>query len=188
MNSVHELGSRTMSKKFDSGKYRVEPGQKQAECTECTTQGQPARCRACWAPRPRACRAPVPTCRARPCRAPYLPRVPAARHACRTPCLLCATPATPSPAPHARPTQRPCACLRAQHTPARAPAAQPLLYRGLAGHYIAIQSNLALAPQSQYKFCIAIQITSLTQLPLLQYTPVYCNSNPTLQASFSAIQ
>ena len=28
MNCVHKPGSRTMSKKFDSGKYRVEPGQK----------------------------------------------------------------------------------------------------------------------------------------------------------------
>ena len=177
MNSVHEPGSRTMSKKFDSGKYRVEPSQKQVECTECTAQGQPAR--------PGRARPALPA-------RPLHPAPARLQRACaclpRAPCLSCATPATPSPAPYARPAQRPCACLLAQQAPARAPTAQPLLYRGLAGHCIAIQSSLALAPQSQYNFCIAIQIPSLTQLPLLQYTPVYCNSNPTLQASFSAIQ
>ena len=36
MNSVHEPGSRTMSKNLTPEKYRVKPGQKQAECTKCT--------------------------------------------------------------------------------------------------------------------------------------------------------
>ena len=68
MNRVHE---QCPKKNFDSGKYRVEPGQKQAECTECTAQGQPAR------PAPsQPC--PARSARARAC-LPRAPRAPAAR-------------------------------------------------------------------------------------------------------------
>ena len=48
MNCVHEPGSRTMSKKFDSGKYRVEPGQK----TGRVHSPRPARAPAAPAARP----------------------------------------------------------------------------------------------------------------------------------------
>ena len=104
MNSVHEPGSRTMSKKFDSGKYRVEPGQKQAECTECTAQGQltrpgraPRAQAARLAPRPRACRPASPAPRARAC-CSALPR---AALACRTRCERLRPSACAPPAPRA---------------------------------------------------------------------------------------
>ena len=55
MNSVHESGSRTMSKNLTQEKYRVKSSQKQAECTECPALGQPARPLAPRAPAPAAC-------------------------------------------------------------------------------------------------------------------------------------
>ena len=84
MNSVHEPGSRTMSKNPTQEKYRVKSGQKQAECTECTALGQ----------------AVCPLGSARPC-APCA-RAPAAR------LLLPARPAGARAVP-ARPACVPCA-------------------------------------------------------------------------------
>ena len=120
MNSVHEPGSRTMFKNFDSGKYRVEPGQKQAECTKCIAQGQAARpapsqpCPALSA-RARAChralpRAPIqsppaagakPACVSARVRAPtaILPRAPRAPQRLRAPGPTCALARAPT---HAR--------------------------------------------------------------------------------------
>ena len=61
MNSVHESSSRTMSKNLTPEKYLVKPGQKQAECTKCTTLAKPRAQRPCRAPqRPSACVCAVP--------------------------------------------------------------------------------------------------------------------------------
>ena len=134
MNSVHEPGSRTMFKNFDSGKYRVKPGKKQAECTECTAQGQAARpapsqpCPARSA-RARACRARparLPSVRL-PCapRPPVRPamsaRLPRAPYCLRAP-AACAPQRPPAPSP-ARP-RTPAWALRARLAPAR-PASYP---------------------------------------------------------------
>ena len=51
MNSVHEPGSRTMSKNLTQEKYRVEQGQKQAKCTKCTALASPC-AQAARLPRP----------------------------------------------------------------------------------------------------------------------------------------
>ena len=69
MNSVHEPSSRTMSKYFDSGKYRVEPGQKQAECTKCTALASPG----AQAARPAPCRAAATRLRPAAARPPRTP-------------------------------------------------------------------------------------------------------------------
>ena len=142
MNSVHEPGSRTMSKNFDSGKYQVEPGQKQAECTECTAQGQPARPGrepSAHPALPRALRA-RPRLSLRPvARAPraYPSSACRARHACLCPRACqrprsCRPPATRAPAPtcalsraptHAQPSAPAPAC--APSTPACARPARP---------------------------------------------------------------
>ena len=94
---------------------------------------------------------------------PAHPRAPSARTPVPLTCApaLCrAAPHARAPtAPHARPAQRPCAYLRAQ----------PMLYRGLAGHCIAIQSNLALAPQSQYKILYCNTNCPLALPSLSQY-------------------
>ena len=122
-----------------------------AQCPGRAPAAQPA------LPRPRAC-CRSPAYRARASRA-CIPSTRAARLPRARLLLTFPAPASPAPArsqPSARalPAQRPCACLRAQQAPARAPTAQPLLYRGLAGHCIAIQSSLALAPQLQYIFFV----------------------------------
>ena len=125
MNSVHELGSRTMSKNLTQEKYRVKPGQKQVECTECTAFGQPARpgpapspgrtpLPRAWRALPRACRALARrrvrprsrlrslACRSCRLRAPLLPPARPARaqsqHA-QCPAPACARPAPPARAP-----------------------------------------------------------------------------------------
>ena len=124
----------------------------------------PAARSACRTPAPRAPRdcTPVPPVRARlllPAAPRAMPHA-SARAPCR-PARLSAPPARLAPAPHARPAQRPCACLRAQH----------LLYRGLAGHCIAIQSSLA-HPSSHntiFFFCIAIHVPH-QPFSLLQYS------------------
>ena len=131
MNSVHEPGSRTMSKNLTQEKYRVKSGQKQAECTECTTLGQPARpgrapnaqatralrtCRACCCASHACCRAPrallhpayLPSVRLpgapRPLARPPAPaRLPAP--ACLPPTCH-ARPSTCAPLPLARPSAR----------------------------------------------------------------------------------
>ena len=103
MNSVHEPGSRTMSKNLTQEKYRVEQGQKQVGRTECTAKSQPA----C----PGRAR-PAPACRARPARL---------RPACRAP-----LPRMMPPAPHARVPAAPRARgLSFLAAPARAPSACP---------------------------------------------------------------
>ena len=179
MNSVHLVTQE---------KYRVEPGQKQAECTECTAQSQPAgpgrAPRACCRAQPRALRFRPPTLRAPRAPAPAacaqrLPaRLPAARPAC-TPALC-----PRAPAPAARPA-RALACCHAcciatqakpphntswptvlQYTPA--PSRPVLQYTLLTAHlrplccntnpYIAIQFQPSKLPSLQYKNCIAIQI------------------------------
>ena len=95
MNSVHEPGSRTMSKNLTSEKYRVKPGQKQAACTECTaswpssTPGsvRPARPSLPVARATRAPASPEPRAPTRP-EGPALPR-----------------PSAPAPAPSPTSTQ-----------------------------------------------------------------------------------
>ena len=81
MNSVHEPGSRTMSKNLTPKKYRVKLGQKQAKCTKCTALASPRLPRSRCAPRPprarllrstRPCPARLAACRARQ-RAPRSP-------------------------------------------------------------------------------------------------------------------
>ena len=94
MNSVHEPGSRTMSKNLTPEKYRVKPGQKQAECTKCTALANPRTQAARPAPRPRA------------------PRTPAVVRS------LCPVPARPCPA-----RQRPATCRARSRSP-RSPSAQ----------------------------------------------------------------
>ena len=125
MNSVH-LVTRE--------KNRVESGQKQAECIECTAQSQPARLGS-TRPAP-ACRAP----RARPARLPLLAPSACPRaclpHSLRTrqrfarPCRA-APRARPSLLPARLPPARPAPCLPArQRTPAcppRAPCYLPCL-------------------------------------------------------------
>ena len=134
-------------------KYRVDPGPKQAECT---ARSQPSST-------PTRLSRPAPRARARsalarPCRPRLLPSAPAA---CAPQLSACA------------PSRTPNACLRAQPRPA---PAQPLLYRGLVGHYIAIQSSLALAPKSQYNFCIAIQIPSCQPSFSIAIQTLSCNT------------
>ena len=156
MNSVHEPGSRTMSKKFDSGKYRVEPGQKQAECTECTAQSQPAR--------PAR---PAPACRPPRAFAPPAARPARAQRDCRR---LLSTPARPlrsAPARLAACSARPRAYAR---PPARSARTQrlPMLYRdpGL--------------PQAHNTVCIAIQTCCPPNCLAIQFHQqpgcLYCNT------------
>ena len=128
MNSVHEPGSRTMSKKFDSGKYRVEPGQKQAECTECIAQGQPAHPGRAQRPGhvPAAQSALPRTLRARPRLLPRAPRasLPCPRACCRTPAASLRPLAQHARAPsalRARLQPAPASFLRAPRPPACAP-------------------------------------------------------------------
>ena len=80
MNSVHKPSSRTMFKKFDSGKYRVKTDQKWAECTAPSQPARPAT--PCRAPRAsHVCRAPA---RSAPARPPAHPARPAARPAAQS--------------------------------------------------------------------------------------------------------
>ena len=158
MNSVHEPGSRTMSKKFDSGKYRVKTDRKWAKCTECTAPSQPAPSHACACCRALPCptrpaRLP-PSCalRARVLLPPERPtrlRPRAQRPAACAPCLRIA------------PSRAPSACLRAQHAQPRAQLPSPL---------------------SQYNFVLRYSLASCS---LLQYNTLYCNS--ALQQPFQSI-
>ena len=117
MNSVHEPGSRTMSKNLTQEKYQVKSGQKQVECTECTALGQPARpCRAL----PRACRAPAPPLRpalTRPAACSARPRAPR-----MLACTIRALPTRPTPAQPAPSAVSwpgwPCRSLVSRHSPA----------------------------------------------------------------------
>ena len=123
MNSVHEPGSRTMSKNLTQEKYRVKSGKKQAEYTECTTLSQAAhpalRPRAPRAPAARAYRAAA-ACPARPAWGLLrLPRAPATPAACSPPrrARACCAPNSPAACPSA--------CLwapRAPYEPNRAPS------------------------------------------------------------------
>ena len=164
MNSVHELDSRTMSKNLTHEKYRVKLGQKQAECTECTALGQPAR----PAPRPRAPRlrpAPVP----RPPRAPPTARPAPAPFLSRAPLLQCLRPlARPCrAAPNPRPG-RLAACPARPASPACAPSAST-------------PSAQRLHAQLPSLCCIVTQAYLGSQYSLycntnLQPTKLFCNT------------
>ena len=134
MNSVHEPGSRTMSKNLTQKKYRVKSGQKQAECTECTALGQPARLpsprRAPAAPLPRSPRAPCAPAhclRVVPARlAPTapLPRAPRAPAPClRTQRPHASTHVLRAPTPCRSPRMPAACCLRAPRAPVPCPRA-----------------------------------------------------------------
>ena len=132
MNSVHEPGSRTMSKNLTQEKYRVKPGKKQAECTECTAR---------W-PSNTPGRAPLPR-RAHPCRAVRAPAAPCAPLPRRArPCRAARPPASraPSASVPARPTPR--APQRLAPTPVscacRAPWAPSAPQRLLPAHLLAV--------------------------------------------------
>ena len=178
MNSVHEPGSRTMSKNLTQEKYRVEPGQKQAECTECTAQSQPARpgraprtcsphalrpARLLPAARcPRALRATA--ARQRPA---HVRAVPASPSAC------CALVATPSLAPHSRPAPSPPSTRLLLARPARAPpapAARPM--------------HPNAQPLVTIQFCNSIQTSSATSPSYVTIHLFHCNTT----AFISAIQ
>ena len=180
MNSVHEPGSRTMSKNLTQEKYQVEPGQKQAECTECTVQSQPTR--------PGHAR-PVPSaCLPRAQRGPLTCAPPAAR--LPPPALHSGAPTAPharAPSslqrPPARPRTNSCA-LRAR--PAARPApAQRLPSCPVLGHNtprcIATQFLLAHCPsQVTIQNCIVTQFLSkLTSFTAIQFYVLQYNfSNP----------
>ena len=122
------------------------------------------------------------------------PRVPV----CRTPVAPCCAPS--ALAPHTSvacaccvPVPRASAFAERPAPPARAPAAPSVpsyLARAVSRHrptpgsqYI-LYCNTNLLPTKLY--CNTVSWP--TQPPLLQYIPVHCNPNSTLQASFSAIQ
>ena len=112
MNSVHEPGSRTMSKNLTQEKYRVKPGKTQAECTECTAR---------W-PSNTPGRAPLLR-RARPCRAARPP-------ASRAPSASLPARSTPRAPQRLAPTPVSCAC--------RAPWAPSAPQRLLPAHLLAV--------------------------------------------------
>ena len=167
MNSVHKLGSRIMSKNLTQEKYRVELGQKQAECTECTAQSQPQHpSRA-----PSACLLRAPCAfrlRVRP--HPRARSHPHTRSRARTPAAPAPTPQR-LPAHPARPAERlpPCA-------PQRPRLRAPWSYRGLAGHCIAIQSSLAYRFKLQYNVVYCNTLLPASSPLLLQYKPTGCNT------------
>ena len=194
MNSVHEPGSRTMSKNLTQEKYRVKTSQKQAKCTECTALGQPAR-QSCApnalsrAQRP-AARAPRSAAARLRLRLPSVRLSGAPRQPASPPVLarLLAPVSVPPCAPqHARPARTSTLALRA---PARAPArptggpARPSPRAHACARPSARPSTPAqrLAFLSQYNFvlrhnfvscslqyikCIAIQFQA--KAPILQY-------------------
>ena len=100
MNTVHEPGSRTMSKNLTPEKYRVKPGQKQVACTECTTSwpsSTPSRAGPACLSLPAAQAPRAPACLSRGPRAPVL----------KCPSVCACLPAAPAPSPLR--AQRPCA-------------------------------------------------------------------------------
>ena len=146
MNSVHELGSQTTSKKFDSGKYQVKTDRKWAECTECKAPSQPVRPGCAPSAQPRPGRVPcaprVPAACPRPASLPLAraPRSPAARlparccrlraprasACCRAPACACPPRACPCAHAHLLALRTPCClpCLPARaKRPLRVPAA-----------------------------------------------------------------
>ena len=187
MNSVHEPGSRTMSKKFDSGKYRVEPGQKQAECTEYTAQDQPARpgrAPAAQPALPRAPRAPAacaPAARAHAAQAPAAPTcAPRAPRACSSPARL-----QRAHSPSAQRLLRPAATCAPHARPARAqPLAQHLPSAHASCHNTAGVLRYTLPSSNCPSCCVTIQFLCIKTQPLsplaflLQYSCLYlCNTN-----------
>ena len=164
MNSVHEPGSRTMSKNLTQEKYRVEPGQKQTECTQCTALASPRAQPALPTPSPRPPRAPA---------APLARLLPPAPRAPRTP--VCALRARPS---------RPAGAQRLLSSPA--PHASVACCSGC----IAIQHCPCPLPSHNTVNCIAIH-PSLLPTFLLQDSRLYCNTNcpqPSLLQYNPAIQ
>ena len=153
MNSVHEPGSRTMSKNLTQEKYQVKSGQKQVECTKCTALGQPARpCRAL----PCACRASAPPLR------PALTR-----------------PAACSARPRAH---DPCAPYAPNACPACAQR-RVVAWLAVSQPCVTTQSSSPLSLLSQYNFCIAIQIFPASLPVTIQYSlaiqlnPHLCHSS-----------
>ena len=136
MNSVHEPGSRTMSKNLTQEQYCVKPGKKQAECTKCTALASPRAQVEHPAPVPRAIRPPLRLL-------PRAFRVPAAAPAPRTPHLP--TPAVPLPRACRTRARAPTSCIpRARPLRARSPAASPAPCRGLVGRVAALCCDTVL--------------------------------------------
>ena len=175
--------------KLTQENYRVEPGQKQAECTECTAQGQPARpARASAAP----CRAPTTPCREPP--APCHSRLPPSclRAPRALPCcsarLRAQLPAAPARAPthacpraHARLPARPTHALCAQRLPSQRPApSAPFLPQSRYNNCIVTQP---ISPYSHNTlYCIVIQpqptLPIAIHYSVLQYTFLTAHARP----------
>ena len=182
MNSVHEPGSRTMSKILTQEKYRVNPSRKQAKCTEYTALASPSAQTARPAPRPRAPRAPRAPAAARPllpharsprafarllptrpcpalqrrsCRAPALP-APTSAYRLRAHLRACCAPTCAPRAPSLAPTCAP-----------RAPSLAPC--RRCSG-CIAIQHCPCLLP-SHNTVCITIQTYCPLNCIAIQFPP-----------------
>ena len=151
MNSVHLVTQE---------KYRVEPGQKQAECTECTAQSQLARLSR-PATRAPATRTPVtrflPAPRALCAAATPLPRTSAALRApLRTP-----TPQRLRASTACEPQHSACAPQRSACPPSRAPQPSCLVFGHNTPRCIATQSLLANCPsQVTIQNCIVTQFLS----------------------------
>ena len=172
MNNVHEPGSRIMSENLTQEKYRVKPGQKQAECTECTAFGQPAcpgREQAAQPALPRALRPPSSPAHLPP-RAPAAPTGP---YCVRAPAAHCLT-------PHASATCAPTRALRAQRL--SSPLSQyKILYCGL----IPAKLNTSVTIQVLYRDtafpanCLQYNICIATHLPQSLKYNTHCNTLPT---------
>ena len=204
MNSVHEPGSRTMSKNLTQEKYRVEPGQKIGRVHQVHSPGQPARpghspssqaarptrhCRACCRTPRAPSSAPLP--RAQP-RAPRVrPCSTRQRRSCRAH-PLAQRPLSPiACAPRARPlapchpaSARLAACAPAA-SPARPPARPSACLRAqrLGRTPRAPQSSAVSWPSD----CIAIQ-----SMPCLSHNTVNCIATqssllPTFLLQYNAV-
>ena len=135
----------------------------------------------CLRVRPLACRA---LSRARAPSA--LPRAGACRLGAQRPACACLrAPCTPSACCAQLPPVRPVRALHAQMRAQHLPSAHVPCHN--TSNCIAIQFSLLQPFFHNTLDCIEIQ-SKPTQQPLLQYTPVYCNPNSTLQACFFAIQ
>ena len=151
MNRVHNQCSKNLTQE----KYRVEPGQKQVKCTECTALASPRAQAGSPAPMPRMLRAPSRAFAAPPAR--LLPLAPRAR-----------APAAPRARAPVLPSYRsPVCCVPAQRPPAtRAPRACCLRAR-------------ACTPSPAPARCVAATVAVLqysTALSQSQYNPLYCDT------------
>ena len=161
MNSVHEPGSRTMSKNLTQEKYRVELGQKQVKCTKCTALASPRAQRLGCEPRATLPRPPRACCRLL-C-APASPLLPAPVHPCRPP----AARSLAARLPYVHLPRAPLA--PAAYTPSPAPSLLPCV--------VSRHNCLSCDTGSP----VSYSCTS-------QYTQVYCNTVPSCLLLLLTIQ